>query len=425
MNSNSNMPRANRSNFKNFKNKNKNKINNQNRNNINQVRRLRRGQRLNYSNRNPMLNRINKNVKNTIKVNQPKSVNFKIKNENKNIHIKGKDLVLPLRSEGIPDNGLYAILPANPAYWNSTRIKNIAILNQYYKPTKMILEYVPSVSKFQKGTITIGTISNMTMQDQDIQSMLIASTSGGNYSCSNNFSKYIQLNQLLQQNKFLISSKVDKESVPFYIIVHLSDIKDENGEFISPGNFYINYEYIFYNPISKPLSFNYDQNILIKDFNKDYKNITLVLTEVNSGYEIGTIIDVEYINNRYVYLYNGSEVQLYEESRASVMYSVLDNIPQNFTLDLTSYTKVTDQPATTVVEASNFLIVVLPNDNRIIIRRVVTTTTVNLPINSYFKIIFEFPDELKNIPLLLYSFSEAPNTWLFNANGYRLNYLIE
>jgi len=279
-----------------------------------------------FSKRNNRINRnyFNRKFNNVIKVQNPKTINMNITREDKNMIITGKDIILT-QDNNLNSNGLYAVIPINPAYWDNTRIKNIAVLNQYYVPISIKIEYVPLVSKFQKGNITIGTISNSTMNESNIQSTLISSTSGITYSCSNAFVRDIQIKSLIPQRKLLINSKLDKECVPFYICIYFKDIKD-NGDDILPGQFYINYVFKFFNPVTNPNIFKSQQNIKLNQFDANFINITAILTQENNNFKIGTIVDVEIRDNQYKYFINNSEVQLNNEKYATFMYSdIIEN----------------------------------------------------------------------------------------------------
>lgn len=262
---------------------------------------------------------FNKRFDNVIKIQNPKTINMNITRNDKNMIITGKDIILT-QDKVLNSNGLYAVIPINPAYWDNTRIKNLAILNQYYIPINIKIEYVPLVSKFQKGNITIGTIANSTMDESNIQSTLISSTSGITYSCSTNFVRDIQLQSLIPQRKLLINSKLDKESVPFYICIYFNGIKEE-GEDILPGQFYINYMFKFFNPVTSPNSFKSQQNIRLSEFDTNYFNISCILTQSNNNYKVGTILDVEYRDEAYHFLFNGSEANIDNQKLGTFLYS--------------------------------------------------------------------------------------------------------
>lgn len=298
-------------------NNNDNKNNNNNNKPNQNIRRNRRVTSFRY-------NRLGnfRNNQNVIKVNKPKNViqrNFNL--NNKNSIIRGKDLIIPADNElVIQTSGIYAIIPINPLYWQGTRAKNMALQYQYFTPINISLEYVPSVSKFQKGTITIGCISNQIVNFNTIQNVLVSSTSGESFSCSEFFRKQIALNSLLQQKKLLLSSNITKESVPFYIVIYLSGIT-ENNKLIAPGSFYINYNIKFFNPLAETLTYKTENSKQLNQFDNTQQNISAILLEQNGKYGIGTVINIERVDNDYVYKYNGSEVNLIEDKKASFFYS--------------------------------------------------------------------------------------------------------
>jgi hypothetical protein len=352
-------------------------------------------------------NYFNKKFNNVIKVQNPKTINMNISREDKNMVITGKDIILT-QDSNLNNNGLYAVIPINPAYWDNTRIKNIAVLNQYYIPINIKIEYVPLVSKFQKGNITIGTISNSTMSDQNIQSTLISSTSGITYSCSNAFVREIQIKSLIPQRKLLINSKLDKECVPFYICIYFKDIKD-NGEDILPGQFYINYVFKFFNPVTNPSSFKSQQNVKLSQFDANFINITAMLTQENNNFKIGTIVDVELRENLYKYFINNSEVQLNTEKCATFMYSnaienrIQPEPPVNY--DLTEYNDSGISTQVTINNGYDILVQVDKTLNSITIISLVygQSTATTMVRSSYYKLFKknelqqDLPDPLLNI----------------------------
>lgn len=296
--------------------------NNNNNNNKRVVRRNRtlfRGRFV--PNRMPMRNMV-RNNQNVIKVNRPKNViqrNYNL--NNKNSIIRGKDLIVPADNDlVVQSSGIFAIIPINPLYWQGTRAKNMALQYQYYTPNNISIEYVPSVSKFQRGTITIGCISNQIVNSSTIQNVLVSSTSGETFSCCEFFRKQIALNSLLQQRKLLLSAEINKESVPFYIVIYLSGIVD-NNKLIAPGSFYINYNIKFYNPLAETLNYKTENTKQLNEYDSTQQNITAILLEQNGKYGIGTIIDIDKIDNEYVYKYNGSEVNLIDDKKVSFFYA--------------------------------------------------------------------------------------------------------
>jgi hypothetical protein len=259
---------------------------------------------------------------NVIKVNKPKNVNNQmISRNNKNSIITGKDLVMPCDSNLITTSKIYAIIPISPLYWQGTRIKNLAAQYQYYKPESLSIEYVPTVSKFQKGTITIGCMSNPFVNDESIQNSLISSTSGESFSCSEQFVKKIALNSLLQQKKLLLGQTIDKENNPFFIIIYLSDIIDEKGFYIAPGTFYFNYKIHLFNPVANPLFYKTENSSLISEVDLRQQNIAGVLLTQNNKFTAGTIFTIEKTNNTFNVIINGSKANIDVNKKATYFYS--------------------------------------------------------------------------------------------------------
>lgn len=343
-------------------NNNSNNYNNKNRNRFNPRQLSNRYNR--YNNYRPTFRPYNQNV---IKVNRPKNVISKTQNKNnKNTIITGKDLIIPCKTSLVNENScIYAMIPINPLYWQDTRIKNLAIQNQYYCPESLSIEYVPTVSKFQKGTITIGCISNPFINNQSIENTLIASTSGESFSCSEFFRKKIALNSLLQQKKLLLDNKITKESVPFFIVIYLSEILD-NGFLVAPGSFYFNYSIKFFNPIANPLYFKTENSISINELDLRQQNISGVLLEENNKYGPGTLFDVEKVEGTYNIIINSSKVILDDEKKATFFYSSLpDQIGGEYdVLDLEGFTKAPNAGGISLDQ--NYYAIVIDVSERII-----------------------------------------------------------
>jgi hypothetical protein len=382
----------------------KNQNNNNNNRNRTKSRRFNRSNRYNNNNNN-RLNNFNRQIRNVIRIQNPKTINMNIERNDKNMVITGKDLILNQDNQ-INPNGLYAVIPVNPAYWDNTRIKNLATLNQYYIPINIKLEYVPLVSKFQKGNITIGTISNSTMTENNIQSTLISSVSGITYSCSNSFVREIQVKSLIPQRKLLINSKLDKESVPFYICIYFKDIK-ENEQDIIPGQFYISYMFKFFNPITVPNTFKTTQNIQLSQFENNYFNISCILTQENNNFKVGTILDVEYKDSQYRFLLNNTEVNIENDKLATFYYSdkyETNTVPPQPEPAITNYS-LNDynqsQSTTVVLDSENNILVVIPylfNHIKVYMMRAGASSMYSINIeNSYYKL-FKSTSITTNLP---------------------------
>jgi len=381
-------------NDQNKNNKSNNQKNNVNINNMPIRRRVvaRNRGRIVQNIRRPMFRRtgINRfwarqnNTQNVIKVNKPKNVvqrNFN--NNGKNSTIRGKDLIIPTDNQLVNQNsGIYAIIPINPLYWQGTRAKNMALQFQYYNPINISLEYVPTVSKFQQGTITIGCISNQIVNFSSIQNTLISSTSGESFSCSEFFRKPIALNSLLQQKKLLLSSDVSKESIPFYIVIHLSGVINDN-KLIAPGSFYINYNIRFFNPIAETLIYKTENSKQLNQFDRTQQNITAILLDQNGKYGVGTIIDVEKIDNEYVFKYNGSEAMLDETKKATFFYASIPG-QEGSVKDIFDLSELTYAPSDTSIVLLQYseLLCVIPDVQALAIYQNVLSDPLNVTVEG-------------------------------------------
>lgn len=408
MNSSSNRPRA-RSNINNFNKINK-KIKNINRR-INQNQRNIRNNRIRSNNNNNIRNNnnnlyINKrnrtqfrrnqlNNQNVIKVNRPKNIIQRNFNQNnKNSIIKGKDLIIPTNNQLVnQQSGVYAIIPINPLYWQGTRIKNMALQYQYFIPKNLSIEYVPTVSKFQQGTITIGCITKQIINQNTIQQTLVSSTSGETFSCSEYFNKNIALTSLLQQKKLLLSSDITKESVPFYIVVLLNGVLSEDS-LIAPGSIYFNYNIHFFNPITETLIYETENSIKLRDIQFNQQNITCLLLEENNNYGIGTQIDVELKNQQPVFKYNNTEIQLDLEKYATVFYSSSPNsLKQTIKFDLTDFSYASSDRSVTL-SGTDSLLIIDEDDYNFAAYIKISSTSITITQGQYYKILDQNPDQI-------------------------------
>lgn len=352
---------------------------------------------------------------NVIKVNKPKNViNQVINRNNKNSIITGKDLVIPCDSNLITTSKIYAIIPISPLYWQGTRIKNLATQYQYYKPESLSIEYVPTVSKFQKGTITIGCMSNPFVSDESIQNSLISSTSGESFSCSEQFVKKIALNSLLQQKKLLLGQTIDKENNPFFIIIYLSDIIDENGFHIAPGTFYFNYKLHLYNPVANPIFYKTENSVLISEVDLRQQNIAGVLLTQNNKFTAGTVFTVEKLNNTFNVIINGSKANIDINKKATYFYSSIPEMIEDKgdVIDLQDWNLV-NITRTMNVPQNNYLFDLNTQEAtlNIYFNRNSGTYSVEVPQHNYFRLTQNLEPIITH-PIIIKSTSDDPTLFM-------------
>jgi hypothetical protein len=413
------MQNNNNNNIKNSNiNKNKMKNDGDSVNNDNQITRYKKFNRRyesnmrnrNYNNnitryRLNRFNKVNNNNQNVIKVNKPKNVVQKNFNRNgKNSVINGKDLIIATNNNlVVQQSGLYAIIPINPLYWQGTRLKNMALQYQYFTPKQLSIEYVPTVSKFQAGNITIGCISKSIVNQSTIQQTLVSSTSGETFSCSEYFIKNIALNSLLQQKKLLLSSSITKESVPFYIVIYLSGVLDQD-KLIAPGSFYFNYSVEFFNPITETLYYKTDNSIKLIDADTKYQNITALLMEPNGKYGIGTKIDIDAMYGDPIYKYNGAIIDLDTQKYATILYSTSpESLQTSFQFDLSEFNYTAISVPITLLQNQHLMIInTQAKDFTDYLR--LTSGSITVTSNRYYKVISDSPgliESLQHIPFVL------------------------
>lgn len=75
------------------------------------------------------------------------------------LRLAGCDLVRPISSTaGTGAGNIFAVIPANPAYWEGTKIAAIASAYFNYRPIRLRFHYVPQVPVTVAGTVVSGTL---------------------------------------------------------------------------------------------------------------------------------------------------------------------------------------------------------------------------------------------------------------------------
>lgn len=76
------------------------------------------------------------------------------------LRLNGCDLVKPISLTGAGGNTIFSVIPANPAYWEGTKIASIAAAYFNYRPLKLAFHYIPQVPVTVSGTVVAGTLWN-------------------------------------------------------------------------------------------------------------------------------------------------------------------------------------------------------------------------------------------------------------------------
>lgn len=231
--------------------------------------------------------------------------------------VSGSDLVYTIPNEITTNNNtnVITIIPSNPAYWTGTRIANIAMSYQNFRPVKFIVHYVPQVAVTQQGNVIGGTLWHDAPPSNNLQQTLRTSNGGIMTQCFRRSSSLIRLGSNLQYNLFRTGGDIDEQSMPFYYIGISVACKNSNNVQVVPGYFYVEYSFIFKNPIGNAINY-YNSGLTL--FNNVTSKISVntvailcndLVTE-KATLNVGTVLDIEYDINEDVYnfVYNGTPV---------------------------------------------------------------------------------------------------------------------
>lgn len=228
--------------------------------------------------------------------------------------VSGCDLIYPIPATlAASSDTVFAMFPANPAYWMGTRISQFAPAYQNYRPLAFRVSYIPQVAVTQQGTVFMGTLWNEAAPTDNIQQSLFTSNGGCLTQCYVPCDTTVKLGRNLQQNLFTMNESLNPDTCPFMFLAGV------RGADVVPGYFYVSYTYEFRNPIGSAWAFNTSGLTTVGALPTlpTYANMTFVLAEQAGGFGPGTQLDLE-VNGR-VY-YHGSEIEL-DNSVAGVLYS--------------------------------------------------------------------------------------------------------
>lgn len=207
------------------------------------------------------------------------------------VTVSGCDLVYPIPSAITSGNNyIFAVIPANPAYWTGTRISQLAPAYMNYRPTAMKFSYIPQVAVTQPGTVIMGTLWNGSATSSDLQQTLFTSNGGLMTQCYIPADTTIKLGAALPQNLFQLNGALRPESCPFLFVAAM------RGSSTVPGYFYVSYTFELKNPIGQ--SWIYGRSDPTTSASQEMLHTSAVLlSELNvPSYGLlgpGTILDVD------------------------------------------------------------------------------------------------------------------------------------
>lgn len=243
--------------------------------------------------------------------------------DNTSITVMGRDLVYKTPKITLKDNytNVISVIPANPAYWSGTRVSNIALGYQQYRPLKFEVHYEPTVSTTRSGSLFAGTLWNTVPTEDNLEQTLTGSQGSMNSQLFKPVTSRVRLGRNLNTNLYNIHGPLDTDSNPFIFVAIVKGEFPEDQR-SNPGLFYVNYTFTFKNPMGSGTTFNTPGLILYKEL--EYKpNTTAYLCKSiiyyisGKGYKLPVFspLDVDWSElGAPVASYNGEPVQLEEDT---------------------------------------------------------------------------------------------------------------
>lgn len=176
----------------------------------------------------------------------PLQATYKSRNTPDGCIVSGFDLVT---SFDIHDFVSY-YMPANPLWWQGTRIAAQARAYQNYRPLKFIIHYRPQVGSTSELSMFIGTVwqGNSINVLDSIEPSLVTSPGGVYLPSWNDSMTHVQLGSHLPQRMFPVNDK-HFTTVPFTVIARSSAGGPSAKAQPFPGRIFIEYMYEFRNAI--------------------------------------------------------------------------------------------------------------------------------------------------------------------------------
>jgi hypothetical protein len=222
--------------------------------------------------------------------------------DNTTLRVSGFDLIYNIEDSVI--DGPFCVIPANPAYWEGTRIAAIANAYSQYRPLSISFEYFPQVSTMSNGNIIAGTLWNNVPGNNTTRQALATSNGGRLFPIYQKATINVKLQSNLQQNLFSFQGFLGNDVSPFTFIAmsqHTNNIK--------PGYFMVHYVYDFKNPIGE--GFEYSTQVVTSDTikpNDVWDNTTAMLLTETTLASIGTKLLVRVVDDVVQYFLGGSRL---------------------------------------------------------------------------------------------------------------------
>lgn len=224
--------------------------------------------------------------------------------DNTTIRVSGFDLIYNIE-DAIYD-GPFCVIPANPAYWEGTRIAAIANAYSQFRPISISFEYFPQVSTMTNGNIIAGTLWNNVPGSNTTRQALATSNGGKLFPIYQKAKINVKLKSNLQQNLFSFQGFLGNDVSPFTFLA-----MSQNANNIKPGYFMVHYVYDFKNPIGEGFEYSTEVKTAGSMQTSDvWDSTTAMLLSQTTLASIGTKLLVRVIDGAIQYFLGGSRIGL-------------------------------------------------------------------------------------------------------------------
>jgi hypothetical protein len=240
------------------------------------------------------------------------------------VRVTGRDLIYSIPDDltsPIQSTNVITVIPANPAYWKGTRIAALASGYQNYRPILFKITYVPMCAVTQQGNVIGGTIWDDGIDNDNLQQSLRTSNGGFMTQCYVPHTTRIRPRSNLQFNLYRMGGEFSTTSNPFIFIALAIGCKNQSNQRVTPGYFYVTWSFELKNPIGSINSYNNTGLITYGQLQLDMNN-TLINIDPSSDVPFGAYIDVEQGEEGAVASYNGTNVEINENTPVWAFTSV-------------------------------------------------------------------------------------------------------
>jgi hypothetical protein len=232
------------------------------------------------------------------------------------VRVTGRDLIYSIPDDltsPIQDTNVITVIPANPAYWKGTRIAALASGYQNYRPILFKITYIPMCAVTQQGNVIGGTIWDDGIDNDNLQQSLRTSNGGFMTQCYVPHTTKIRPKSNLQFNLYRMGGEFSTTSNPFIFIALAIGCKNTANQRITPGYFYVTWSFELKNPIGSINNYNNSGLITYSNLTTEM-NTTLINIDPTSDVPFGAYIDIEQGDEDPIAMYNGTPIEISENT---------------------------------------------------------------------------------------------------------------